>query len=225
MALKDDKYIELSRKLHETNNSYGSANNVLLPEIVFFLKKLKPKHVIDYGCGKGLLLNILKNKFPKINFYGYDPAIPEYENLRINKADFVINSDVLEHIPEKDIDDVLFHISSLSKNVFFNLHHGKAEKLLPNGENAHITIKPSEWYHEKMAKYFNTIIPLPARTSIQSVVVTFKLSNKDVKHYNMLIKNSLEAKTKKKIPKFLIKFLCCFIVGKEKRIKFRKSFS
>ncbi len=37
------------------------------------------------------------------------------------------------------------------------MHHGKAWTILPNGENAHITIEPKEWYHSLIKKTFLTI--------------------------------------------------------------------
>ena len=42
----------------------------------------------------------------------YDPAIPELSTIPIERADFIVNTDVLEHIPEQDIGDVLEHISA-----------------------------------------------------------------------------------------------------------------
>ena len=81
--------------------------------------------------------------------------IKEFSVIPNNHCDMVINTDVLEHIPKNDIADVLNHIKSLSNNIFFCLHHGKAYTILPNGENAHITVEPKEWYHSLMKKYFD----------------------------------------------------------------------
>ena len=131
---------------------------------------------------------MLIHKYPKINIDGYDPAIKEFSVIPQNHYDMIINTDVLEHIPKSDIGDVVNHIKSLSNNIFFCLHHGKAWTILPNGENAHITIEPKEWYHNLMKKYFDIIIPLNARNPINSIVITFNINKKIFNKYNKNIK-------------------------------------
>ncbi len=183
---------------------------------------------MDYGCGNGVLLKLLKHKYQKINIDGYDPAIKEFSVIPKNHYDMIINTDVLEHIPKNDICDVLNHIKSLSNNVFFCLHHGKAWTILPNGENAHITIEPKEWYHNLMKKYFDIIIPLNARNPINSIVITFNINKTIFNKYNKILKldinDNLEIKyifgkkiNKKqmhKITKYIpIKFIRNFLMG------------
>lgn len=140
----------------------------------------------------------------------------------------IINTDVLEHIPKSDIADVVNHIKSLSNNVFFCLHHGKAWTILANGENAHITIEPKEWYHNLMRNYFDIIIPLNARNTINSIVITFNINKRIFNKYNKILKlnisNNLQIKyifgrkiTKKKMQKIIkyipIKFIKNFLMG------------
>ena len=62
-------------------------------------------------------------------------------------ADCVIALDVLEHIFISDIPNVLRDIFSNSNNlVILNIASYPATARLPNGENAHITIRPSLWW-------------------------------------------------------------------------------
>lgn len=68
------------------------------------------------------------------------------------------------------------------------MHHGKAYTILPNGENAHITIEPKEWYHNLMKKYFDIIIPLNARNTINSIVITFNINKTIFNKYNKILK-------------------------------------
>jgi O-methyltransferase domain len=152
-------YTEQYNELHKKNADYGASSITLFKEVSLIIEFIKPKTILDYGCGKGALINKIAQKYPSITCHKYDPSINGIETITITEADLVINTDVLEHIPEELIDGVLEKISTLSQNVFFNLHHGLANTILPNGENAHCTVKPPDWYHQKMNKYFNTITP------------------------------------------------------------------
>ena len=152
---------------------------------------LRPKTILDYGCGKGTLIECLQKKYPDIKCYGYDPAIPERDSLPDDKIDFLINTDVLEHIPSSELPSVVSQISSITKNCFFHLHHYAATQILPNGENAHCTIKPPSWYHELLGRYFDDISALKSPSELNSVVITFKLPPLLVLKYNQIIKNNV----------------------------------
>ena len=189
--ITNKNYVEQYKILNDKNKFYYESNLSIfnmVNEISLFINYLKPKNILDYGCGNGVLLKLLKHKYTKINIDGYDPAIKEFSVIPKNHYDMIINTDVLEHIPKSDIGDVVNHIKSLSNNVFFCLHHGKAWTILPNGENAHITIEPKEWYHNLMRNYFDIIIPLNARNPINSIVITFNINKIIFNKYNKILK-------------------------------------
>lgn len=189
--ITNKNYVEQYKLLNDKNKLYYESNLSIfnmVNEISLFIDYLKPKNVLDYGRGNGVLLKLLRYKYPKINIDGYDPAIKEFSVIPNNHYDMIINTDVLEHIPKSDIADVVNHIKSLSNNVFFCLHHGKAWTILPNGENAHITIEPKEWYHNLMRNYFDIIIPLNARNPINSIVITFNINKRIFNKYNKILK-------------------------------------
>ena len=229
--ITNKNYVEQYKLLNDKNKLYYESNLSIfnmVNEISLFINYLKPKNILDYGCGNGVLLKLLKHKYTKINIDGYDPAIKEFSVIPKNHYDMIINTDVLEHIPKSDIGDVVNHIKSLSNNVFFCLHHGKAYTILPNGENAHITIKPKEWYHNLMKKYFDIIIPLNARNPINSIVITFNINKTIFNKYNKILKldinDNLQIKyifgrkvTKKKMQKIIkyipIKFIRNFLTS------------
>jgi hypothetical protein len=165
----------LYKELHSSSSIYGSSSAEFIDEISLMIEYLSPKTVLDYGCGKGAVIALLQAKFPTIRFYGYDPAIPGRDVLPVEKADMVINTDVLEHIPEGDLPDVIREIRRLSDRVYFNLHHALASAILPNGENAHCTVKPPVWYHELQGTCFETVTPLQGRHKYMSVALTFDI--------------------------------------------------
>jgi len=229
--ITNKNYVEQYKLLNDKNKLYYESNLSIfnmVNEISLFIDYLKPKNILDYGCGNGVLLKLLRHKYPEINIDGYDPAIKEFSVIPQNHYDMIINTDVLEHIPKSDIGDVVNHIKSLSNNVFFCLHHGKAWTILPNGENAHTTIEPKEWYHNLMKKYFDIIIPLKARNPINSIVITFDINKRIFNKYNKILKldinDNLQIKyifgkkiTKKKMQKIIryipIKFIRNFLMG------------
>ena len=229
--ITNKNYVEQYKLLNDKNKLYYESNLSIfnmVNEISLFINYLKPKNILDYGCGNGVLLKLLKHKYTKINIDGYDPAIKEFSVIPKNHYDMIINTDVLEHIPKSDIGYVVNHIKSLSNNVFFCLHHGKAWTILPNGENAHITIEPKEWYHNLMRNYFDIIIPLKARNPINSIVITFDINKRIFNKYNKILKlninDNLQIKyifgrktTKKQMQKIIryipIKFIKNFLMS------------
>ena len=125
------KNVNLYKQLHKINPSYGGGGREFLPALNEIINFLKPKSILDYGCGKGGLVKALAEKYPSIKVYGYDPAVEEFEKMPTDKVDFVICTDVLEHIPEDELPDTLSRIASLSQNVFFICIMEKRRQLCP----------------------------------------------------------------------------------------------
>ena len=74
----------------------------------------------------------------------FEPARGLFEKKR---ADCVVCMDVLEHIFIQDIPKVVSELFALSKNLLIvNVACYKAAALLPNGENAHITVRSPDWW-------------------------------------------------------------------------------
>lgn len=201
---KNYSYLNQYKILHANNNNYGASSIEFLDEVCLVIEYLRPKIVLDYGCGKGELIKELENKYSEILFYGYDPAVFGKENLTIEKADLIINTDVLEHVPEVLLPDVIKDIRNISNNVYFNLHHALAKTILPNGENAHCTVKSQKWYHEFLGKFFENIVPLKGRREYLSVVLTFEIDKKFHKKYKKIIFNS-------KIKNICNKYYCRYL--------------
>ena len=126
--------------------------------------------VLDYGAGKGM-----QYRPQKIMVGGqhvadgvaeywdvdevrcYDPGYPAHRELPREKFDGVISTDVLEHCPEEDLAWILDEILGFAQRfVFLNVACFPARKSLPNGENAHITVRPPHWWHE-------TLVPRAAK--------------------------------------------------------------
>lgn len=138
--------------MHEKRDDYGPGKpDKWLKFCLGLKKKHGAKSFLDYGCGKGGLLKSLEHK---LEVQGYDPCVPEY-NKEPGKADIVFCADVLEHVEEDKIDNVLRHVESLTKKVcFMHIATKESNKTLPDGRNTHILIKPYEWWKNKLETCF-----------------------------------------------------------------------
>ena len=129
-----------------------------------FISICKARTILDYGSGKGEQYKIKNVPLPGgrvvesiLDFWGnpkvqcYDPAYPPFSEPPTNKFDGVICTDVLEHCPEEDVDWILEEMFTFSRKfVFANIACYPAQKILPDGSNAHCTIKSVSWWQEKI---------------------------------------------------------------------------
>lgn len=152
MGITNESKINQYREIH-ANQEYGVSSYAMAKDIIPCIIELEAKSILDYGCGQSRLYERLKvNHSTKV--YRYDPAILEISVIPVSHVDLIVNTDVLEHIPEEDLDEILAHMKSLGENCFFNIHTGLAKQILPSGENAHCTIHPPEWWKDKIALFF-----------------------------------------------------------------------
>jgi len=84
----------------------------------------------------------------------YDPAVEQYSVLPEGTFDAVICTDVLEHIEEEDVADVIQEIySKANKFVYLGISNEPASSYLPDGRNAHVTQKSLDWWVEQTLPY------------------------------------------------------------------------
>ena len=139
-----EEYRRMNQVLHE-NPAYGNSATRWVPYISY----MRGNTVLDYGCGKGKIAR--KANFP---IDEYDPAIPGKDTLP-EPHQCVICTDVMEHIEPEYLDAVLEHIQSLMLEAgFFVISTKAAKKVLPDGRNAHLIIKPAVWWMDKLSDYF-----------------------------------------------------------------------
>lgn len=122
--------------------------------------------VLDYASGKGkqyeskIVKDLATGQLETIVDYWdveevfcYDPGFSLYNQLPNQKFDGVISTDMFEHCPEEDLPWVIDEIFSFAnKFVFANIACFPAKHHLPNGENAHCTLKPLPWWEELLKK-------------------------------------------------------------------------
>lgn len=136
--------IDAYRQMHSSQPGYGAGLRHY-EYIALIIKSYGFKSALDYGCGKGRMADSL-NSSGLVVCSKYDPAIESICTKPEDKFDFVINTDVLEHVPKDLLDEVIGDFKVYSNTAVVIPHLGKAAAVLPNGENAHCTIlTPDEW--------------------------------------------------------------------------------
>lgn len=113
-----------------------------------FIKDKNPSSILDFGCGKGNLVQTLKENYPNIEVYGYDPANPKY-NKEVPCVDMVISTDVLEHVEPEFINDTIEMLSLKGKFHYHLISCAPAKLILPDGRNAHLIQEGPDWWRPK----------------------------------------------------------------------------
>lgn len=118
-----------------------------------FLKQHAIHSILDYGCGGSdwtipgfdeTSNQSAKEFFELDKTYRYEPARNIDERQPV---DCVISFDVLEHIFVADVPNVLRDMFSCARKLLvLNIACYPAAAKLPNGENAHITVRPPLWW-------------------------------------------------------------------------------
>ena len=153
----DPELIEQYRQMHATR-VYGDTSVKSLRFLRADVKLLKPRSVLDYGCGQSRLLEQLNLGYP-VELIRYDPAIPAWSRKPDKKVDLLISVDVLEHIEESDLDRVLVEMAMLCRNALIIVDTKPAAAILPDGRNAHVTIRPHAWWRERLSRHFPALYP------------------------------------------------------------------
>jgi len=150
--------IELYKEIHETQNVYnGSALILHAQSIKDVIAMFNVKTILDYGCGKGKQYseeNLHKEYFRNIQPALYDPAVEQFSEMPKGKFDLVICTDVLEHIPEEEIDAFLKGLYSKANTaVYLGICNIPADTFLSDGRNAHVTLKSFDWWVNKILPF------------------------------------------------------------------------
>ena len=145
-------------KMHERGLFPGYSIRQYLGQITEIVMASGAKTLLDYGAGGGKqyteeCYHVLWNIMPTL----YDPAVREFSKRPNGQFDGVICTDVLEHVPITELDAVIADLVDYSRLWCFVsvcCRRAKPNKNLPDGRNAHVTVRPQKWWHEKMDAAF-----------------------------------------------------------------------
>lgn len=160
MKMYSNEYITQLKELHARRDRPRGFGGKIKPLGLFhsYVEQWQPKTALDYGCGKGTILEHNKLQYPNIDWEGYDPAVIEYSTVKKQTYDLVFSNDVLEHIEPEYVTNVLEHINTLAdKFIWLRIDTKPARKVLQDGRNAHISLNSSDWWKREIE------IIIPAR--------------------------------------------------------------
>jgi hypothetical protein len=164
--------LEQYRLLHSAGEAHRhlSADETypgisLIPHIVRIkrlIDETRADDLLDYGSGKGIAYDLSPLKIPGggsadslldywdiASVHCYDPCHEPYSKLPDGRFDGVICTDVLEHCPEPDLPWIVSEMFGYARKfVFANIASYPALAHLPNGENAHCTIRDTDWWRQ-----------------------------------------------------------------------------
>jgi 2-polyprenyl-3-methyl-5-hydroxy-6-metoxy-1,4-benzoquinol methylase len=143
------EYVEQLRQLHQNKSAFGDRADY--NKFKKWIDYFNPSSIIDYGCGKGKLVNTFKQDFPDKIIQGYDPAVEEFSQKPTTTFDMLVSLDVLEHIEPDYIDNVLQDINKIiTKGCYLVIATGPAKNKLPDGRNAHLIQQGPDWWKNKI---------------------------------------------------------------------------
>jgi hypothetical protein len=164
--------LELYGRLHREGERFiGLAPDSTYPGVSLMphLQRIKEmieqtgaRTILDYGSGKGRQYDPQPIRIEGVGTWDsvpdywdvdevrcYDPCYEPYSKLPAEQFDGVVSTDVLEHCNADDLPWIVEEIFSFATRfVFAAVACYPAKSRLPNGENAHCTVRPAQWWHE-----------------------------------------------------------------------------
>lgn len=130
------------------------------------IQKMVRKHnavnLLDYGCGRGDAYRAPHRLHAQLGLKWYDvtlydPAFPQHARpMPVGKKfDGVLCSDVLEHIPEGDVDAFIAGLFEHARRfVWASVCCRPAKKNFPDSDvNLHVTLQPLGWWYDKFGQH------------------------------------------------------------------------
>lgn len=151
---------EYKRTLEETHKQsdyrWGQTARRNLYRIVAHIEESGCSNVLDYGSAGGSLERELERRklLPNVSFLQYDPGYPDKAHNNLPR-DFVLCSDVLEHVEPELLNNVLDDLyRCMRQQGYFSIGCYPAEKTLPDGRNAHLILEDPSWWLLKLQQWF-----------------------------------------------------------------------
>lgn len=161
-ASNEDWKYEIIYSQPEIFKTYGARlhGKDALPIIL----DLAPNSLLDVGCGQNNLIPLIKQHLPKLIAKGVDPVAPQADikayaqELPCKDKEYTLLTafDVLEHLPEADIEKTLKEFQRVSRAFVFSIST-KPSKVQVLNQPLHLTVKPSSWWKEKIMQFTSSL--------------------------------------------------------------------
>lgn len=157
MTIIDKIYQDQLEQLHQ-DGKFGNGRKAYRI-VKSFMQEHNPSSVLDFGCGQGGLIDVIRDLHPGIQAAGYDPGTPNFAKMPEQTFDVVISTDALEHVEPAHLAHTLKVIGSkIQRYGFFRIACYPAKKKLPDGRNAHLIVELPEWWREQILTHMGVTI-------------------------------------------------------------------
>lgn len=163
-------YILAYEQIHFSRHYGSSATGLYLDQIAGVVKRLNPKSILDFGCGRSDLVAHFWNDGAR-KLARYDPAIPALRNMPEGVFNLTLCCDVLEHIPMNAVDKILLQICNKSSKAVFTISLKPSRAELPDGRNAHVTLLTRQEWIRWIKEYFGDVQELPSKLDHEIVLL------------------------------------------------------
>lgn len=194
LALEEQEKYENIWSSFPEYREHGPADFLTPVFLSHFEQQIQPKDtVLDFGCGPGRsalafleaqmnvhLLDISENCLdPEIFLMTLKKTVQFTQAclwdlpLKLSPAKWITCFDVLEHIPESQVDGTLKGMAAhMTVGGFFSIHLDEEQFGQKVGQKLHLTVKPAQWWIEKVSRYFNIDkeFPTDEKTLVLAVV-------------------------------------------------------
>jgi 2-polyprenyl-3-methyl-5-hydroxy-6-metoxy-1,4-benzoquinol methylase len=166
------KYKEIYEKVFDIPHYSKNDDRKISCQLVHDYLSGNEKSVIDIGSGRGPVLIELLTKFENTQILScdlkkfHDLNVPfevldltaelDKNNILMNYPlfDFLTCMDVLEHIEEKELDDILSFFKLIAKKYLIIVaNHSDVW-----GEELHLIQESMDWWESRLTKYFFSIL-------------------------------------------------------------------
>lgn len=145
MTKLEEKLPEMYRQMHREGAFKGDSWRQHLDGLKGALALRPSGRILDYGCGP---TGGLAKYFGDV-VISHDPYVEKYADDPWGKQfDVFFSSDVFEHLP---LETLLQLVRRICKHkpiaiVYIALSTRHANKIMPNGLNAHLTVRSAQWW-------------------------------------------------------------------------------
>ena len=156
MGHNQQRLIEMYREIHDKKlRFHGTSLKGRIDHIGQLVQETGSKTLLDYGCGGAIFYkrDRVHEKWGVTPTF-YDPAVREYDKKPEGKFDFVVCTDVLEHVAHPE--DVIKELVGYADKCLYlaiSTQHSAPEKRLSDGTPFHICVHPEAWWMERIAPY------------------------------------------------------------------------
>jgi len=147
--------------MHNQKRGYGRTGESMADIISSIITRHPSwpcQTVLDYGCGKSRLVDMIAPGY-ELERYQFDPALSSVDHPWPGYCvDWVISTDVLEHVPENKVDRLLNSLSGFGCGLIAAISLRASGNNLPDGTACHLTVKPADWWIRKLKKNYSEVV-------------------------------------------------------------------